>query len=140
MKRLIAFASGLLFAIGLGIAGMTLPAKVINFLDFAGSWDPSLIFVMGGAVLVHLPFVQWWQRRPAPGPAFPGKRGIDPTLLLGAALFGVGWGLSGLCPGPAFVALARGGREIAVFLLALFVGSGVARRIGAAAEDSRAAH
>ncbi|HEY0708689.1 MAG TPA: DUF6691 family protein [Polyangia bacterium] len=127
MKLAVAFFSALLFAIGLGIAGMTNPAKVIGFLDVTGRWDPSLAFVMAGALLVHLPFVQWWQRRSGAARAQP-ARGIDTRVLIGAAIFGVGWGLSGLCPGPAFVSLARANLDIFVFVAALFVGSALAGR------------
>lgn len=129
MRRLVPFVSGLLFALGLGLSGMTSPAKVIAFLDVFGGWDPSLAFVMGGAVLVYLPAVQWLRRsagssrpralRVADGP-------IDLPLLLGAALFGVGWGLSGLCPGPALVSLAGGGGGVFVFGAGMFGGLAIA--------------
>jgi uncharacterized membrane protein YedE/YeeE len=126
VKPVIALLSGVIFAVGLGIAGMTNPAKVIGFLNFTGHWDPSLMFVMGGAVLVHLPFVQWWQRRHPPAGAT--ARPLDRRLLVGAAIFGAGWGLSGLCPGPAFVSLAGGTTSVFIFVAALFAGSGIANR------------
>ncbi len=118
------FVAGLLFAIGLGIGGMTDPGKVIGFLDVLGDWDPSLAFVMAGALAAHLPFVQLWRRR--------GLLRVEPgapdwPLVAGAALFGIGWGLSGLCPGPAFVSLARGGTGIVVFVICLLLGTVAAR-------------
>jgi len=102
-----AFLSGVLFAFGLAIGGMTDPRKVIAFLDFAGDWDPSLAFVMGAAVLVFSLAVRWSRQRTAPvfGDAFrlPTRRDIDTPLVAGATLFGIGWGLGGYCPGPALV-------------------------------------
>ena len=107
MRLFPAFLSGVLFAFGLAIGGMTDPRKVIAFLDFAGDWDPSLAFVMGGAVLVFSLAIRWSRRRTAPlfGDAFrlPTRRDIDTPLVAGAALFGIGWGLGGYCPGPALV-------------------------------------
>ena len=100
MRRLVPFFAGLLFAVGLGIAGMTVPAKVIAFLDVFGPWDPSLAFVMAGALLVHLPFVQWLRRRRPSANLGPPPARVDLALIAGAATFGIGWGLSGLCPGP----------------------------------------
>ncbi len=105
MKRLaVAFASGVIFAIGLGISGMTHPSKVLAFLDFGGDWDPSLALVMGGGVLVNLVFFQLALRRGAPLMAasfsVPPQARLDAALVGGSALFGVGWGLGGFCPGP----------------------------------------
>ncbi|MBJ6764101.1 YeeE/YedE family protein [Myxococcaceae bacterium JPH2] len=104
--------AGLLFALGLGLGGMTDPAKVVGFLDFAGAWDPSLAFVMGGALAVHAPLQRLIRRRRSPVLAteFPArsKARVDLRLVGGAALFGVGWGLAGYCPGPALVSLASG--------------------------------
>jgi uncharacterized protein len=129
MKRLVPFLAGALFALGLGIAGMARPQKIIAFLDVTGAWDPSLLFVMGGALLVYLPFVQW-RRRTSPALAqelAPRAGPLDAALIGGAAVFGVGWGLSGLCPGPSFVVLAAGHPTIYLFvacmLLGLFLGS-----------------
>jgi uncharacterized protein len=106
---------------------MTVPAKVLAFLDFFGAWDPSLLFVMGGALLVHLPFVQWLRRRGCTLDPVARTGRVDRSLVLGAALFGVGWGLSGFCPGPAFVSLALGNAGVFVFVGALFVGMALAR-------------
>lgn len=110
MRIAIGFAMGLLFGLGLAVAGMTSPDKVLGFLDVAGAWNPSLAFVMGGAVLTATPLF-WLARRrakPLAGTAFdcPPTTLIDARLLGGAALFGAGWGLAGICPGPALVDLA----------------------------------
>jgi uncharacterized membrane protein YedE/YeeE len=107
-----AFASGLVFALGLVFGGMTQPSKVVGFLDVAGGWDPSLAFVMGGALLVHGLLRPLAMMRPRPVLAgsfsLPTLKDIDRNLLVGAAIFGVGWGLAGFCPGPALVALGGG--------------------------------
>lgn len=126
----IALAVGLLFAIGLGIAGMTRPDKVLAFLDVTGAWDPSLALVMFGAVAVHLVgfrLVIRRRARPIFGARFelPSPRGVDRRLLAGAALFGVGWGLVGLCPGPALVSIARGSSSILIFVAAMLAGMGL---------------
>jgi uncharacterized membrane protein YedE/YeeE len=126
-QMLVAFVAGLLFAVGLGIAGMTSPAKVLAFLDmFGGSWDPSLMFVMGGAILVYAPVYRLLKDRDAPKFAerfhWPTSNDIDVKLVLGAALFGIGWGLSGLCPGPALVAVVTGAVPLLVFVAAMLAG------------------
>jgi len=126
MSAFAAFASGLLFAVGLAVSGMTRPSKIIGFLDVAGAWDPSLLLVMGAA----LPFLfaAWRiaQRRSAPflGGIFPGpaRTGIDARLVGGAALFGVGWGLSGFCPGPAIVSAASGAVPALLLLAGMSAG------------------
>jgi len=129
-----AVASGSLFALGLALAGMTRVEKVRGFLDFTGDWDPSLLFVMGGAVAVHA--VAWRvvarRARPVFAPRFelPAARAVDARLLGGAALFGVGWGLGGFCPGPAVASLASGA-PAAAFVAAMlggFVLAGLTRR------------
>jgi uncharacterized membrane protein YedE/YeeE len=113
-QSLIAMSSGVLFALGLTISGMTDPERVLAFLDLAGDWDPALAFVMAGAVLVHMPFALRSKRKDAK-PRYaahydlPPERAVDARLLTGAALFGVGWGIAGFCPGPALVALAGRG-------------------------------
>jgi hypothetical protein len=110
MKQLLAaFVSGLVFAVGLVVAGMTDPAKVLGFLDFTGDWDPSLAFVMGGAILVYAPLYRVVTRRRSSWLGefhLPRRRDIDSRLVAGAVLFGLGWGLVGFCPGPALVSLA----------------------------------
>jgi uncharacterized membrane protein YedE/YeeE len=121
-----AFASGLLFGLGLIVSQMVNPAKVIGFLDIFGPWDPSLAFVMGGAVTVSAAGSALARRRGhpllAPRFEFPTRRDLDLRLIAGAALFGVGWGLAGLCPGPALVAMMFGPWEIIVFVGAMVAG------------------
>jgi uncharacterized protein len=134
MKRVVPFAAGLLFALGLGIGDMTNPARVTAFLDVLGRWDASLLFLMGGTLAVYVPAYRWLRARrgPAGGPAFvPPRARIDAPLVVGAAIFGVGWGLSGLCPGPAFVAIAGGSTQVLVFVACLFAGTALAARFSA---------
>ncbi|NVB40975.1 YeeE/YedE family protein [Pseudenhygromyxa sp. WMMC2535] len=125
-QNITAFLSGLLFAIGLGLAGMTNPNKVLNFLDVSGSWDPSLAFVMGGAILVYLPVYRITKGKDAPlwNDRFhwPTKTDIDARLVIGATMFGVGWGLVGFCPGPAIVSTATLSSPVLVFFAAMIVG------------------
>jgi uncharacterized membrane protein YedE/YeeE len=131
MKRIVfALAAGSLFGLGLAVSGMTNPDKVLNFLDLAGQWDPSLALVMGGALAVSVPGFAWLRRRgrtlagdalpPAPSPR------IDRRLVAGTALFGIGWGIAGYCPGPALANIAHA-REAVVFVIAMLVGSQLAR-------------
>jgi uncharacterized protein len=121
-----AFASGLLFGLGLVVSEMVNPAKVLAFLDIFGSWDPSLAFVMGGAVSVSALGSLLAKRRGAPVFAsrleIPTRRDLDPRLIGGAALFGIGWGLVGLCPGPALAALTFGPWQVFVFVAAMTAG------------------
>lgn len=122
--HLVAITSGALFAIGLALSGMTDAGKVLGFLDVAGAWDPSLAFVMGGAVGFHFLWLRFSSRRSAVAAtsAPPPSTNVDARLLGGAALFGLGWGLAGYCPGPALVALALGRLEAAVFVAAMVLG------------------
>lgn len=118
---------GLAFGAGLLLSGMTAPAKVIGFLDVRGGWDPSLGLVMAGAIAVYAPLARWIQRaRRAPWTdvAFhlPTRRDLDGKLVVGAAIFGVGWGLGGLCPGPGVVAAAAGRETGLLFVAAMLVG------------------
>lgn len=127
MKRqLLILSSGFLFAIGLGVAEMTRPEKVLGFLDIFGDWDPSLAFVMGGAMVVYFAALQIAGKKDRPGFSekfrIPTRSDITPSLLIGAALFGVGWGLVGFCPGPALVASAALVTPALYFLPALIVG------------------
>ena len=126
MNILIAFASGLIFGLGLIVSGMANPAKVLGFLDLAGNWDPSLIFVMGGAIALGVLAFRFGGRRTASllgqPMQMPTARQIDPRLLIGSAIFGVGWGLAGICPGPALVLLGAGAVKGVVFVLALLAG------------------
>ena len=122
MKSLLAFISGGLFALGLSISGMTDPAKVIGFLDVTGTWDPSLMWVMMGAIGVFSP-VFWFVKRSKPVLAEtfhpPARVGIDGRLIGGSVLFGIGWGLSGICPGPAVVNAASGEVTYVAFAIAM---------------------
>lgn len=106
---LIAFGTGLIFAVGLAVGGMTQPSKVVSFLDFFGDWDPSLAFVMGGAIAVYLPLYMLITKRNTPMFAarflIPTRRDLDKRLLVGSGLFGVGWGLGGFCPGPGLTSV-----------------------------------
>jgi uncharacterized protein len=120
------FCSGLLFAIGLGIAGMTLPQKVLAFLDVTGDWDPSLALVMFSSAGVYFALHRLVLRRgqPLAGARFalPTRRDIDAPLVVGAAMFGAGWGLVGLCPGPAVAALASLHEDALVFFVSMIAG------------------
>lgn|GEM_PF-15143 len=140
MRGLVAFVSGLLFALGLGIGGMTQPSKVLAFLDVAGDWDPSLAFVMGGALLVYFLVGRVALARPRPlfDEAFhvPTRRDIDTRLVLGSVLFGAGWGLAGYCPGPALVSLASGRATVVVFVAAMLAGMWLFQRWNARALPS----
>lgn len=119
-------ASGLLFAIGLGVGGMTRPAKIVAFLDLTGRWDPSLLFVMAGALAVHA--IAWRLVRHRPSPRLsarwliPTRRELDARLLGGAALFGVGWGLGGYCPGPGLVSAMSGSASALTFVAFMLLG------------------
>lgn len=126
MKHLIAFAIGLIFGIGLLISGMTQPEKIFGFLDIFGRWDPSLIFVMGGALIVaaigfHLAGKRGRSLLGDPL-SLPSNQEIDPRLLAGAAIFGVGWGLSGVCPAPAIVNLGFASTPAFIFAAAMIAG------------------
>jgi len=125
-SALIAFACGLVFALGLGLSGMVDPTRVLAFLDITGAWEPDLMLVLGGAVAVYAlgarEVLSW--PRPWDGLRFqlPTRRSLDRRLLVGAALFGVGWGLTGLCPGPALVDLASGAADVWIFVAAMLAG------------------
>ena len=119
-----AFGAGALFGIGLWLSGMANPRKVLDFLDITGSWDPSLLLVMGGAVMVTVFAFRPLIRRQ--GLVFD-KTKIDAPLVLGAALFGIGWGIGGYCPGPALTALSNLTAEVFVFVAAMIAGGVFAR-------------
>jgi uncharacterized membrane protein YedE/YeeE len=125
-STLAAFACGLLFALGLGLSGMTHPARILGFLDVFGVWDPTLIFTMAGAIGVHMPLLWLVRRRSTPflAPRFelPTKKQIDTRLIGGSAVFGVGWALGGFCPGPAVVSVFGGCADNLVFFVALVGG------------------
>ncbi len=123
--------AGLLFGLGLVVSGMADPAKVLNFLDLAGTWDPSLALVMAAAVAVTMAGYRLVRQRPRPfcAPAFaPGPTGgIEPRLFAGPAVFGIGWGLAGFCPGPALVALPLAAPGTLIFVPAMLAGMAAAR-------------
>jgi uncharacterized protein len=126
-RALVSLASGALFGVGLCVAGMTRPAKIFGFLDVAGAWDPSLAFVMGAAVLSCGALTWLARRRSAPVLdarfASPERRSVDARLITGAAVFGVGWGLAGVCPGPGLVSLGTAGLWPVVFVAAMALGA-----------------
>lgn len=127
-----AFGAGGLFGVGLVVSGMTRPAKVIGFLDVGRSWDPSLALVMAAAVAVHMTLYRLIVRRRAPlydaGFHLPTRKDLDLRLVAGAALFGVGWGLGGYCPGPGLVSLGAGLLPALVFIAAMTAGMVLERR------------
>jgi uncharacterized membrane protein YedE/YeeE len=129
LSNLVPLAAGLLFGVGLSISGMTDPQKVLGFLDFAGAWNPQLAFVMGGALLITFPAFWWAQRRGktlAGEPlSLPPRSPITRPLVIGAAIFGLGWGLSGVCPGPALLIATGGQGSALLFLAALIAGAGL---------------
>lgn len=125
MKVAIAFASGLLFAVGLTLSGMTMPSKIIGFLDLFGAWDPSLLFVMGAALAVYLPV--WWLMKGrksliSRGEIRDTRRDLDAKLFMGAGIFGIGWAIGGLCPGPAITNIGKPTGHGIVFVVAMVVG------------------
>ncbi|AKU92447.1 DUF6691 family protein [Vulgatibacter incomptus] len=148
MQGFVAFVAGLLFALGLAVGGMTEPGNVIGFLDFAGEWKPALGFVMAGAVGVSAITWRIVRRREAPICAgdfnLPTRRDLDARLIGGAAIFGIGWGLGGYCPGPGLVSLATGAPSAFVFVASMIGGTWLASawersRQTAAAEPSKLA-
>lgn len=132
-KNFISLTVGILFALGLGLSGMTQPQKVIRFLNVFGSWDPSLIFVMGGAVGLHLMTYRLIRKRQTP--IFEGKwhvptnKDISPRLFWGAVLFGAGWGLAGYCPGPALTSLVTGHGQTILFVTSMLSGMLLFKRV-----------
>jgi len=124
--NVISFFSGIVFALGLGISGMTRPVKVIGFLDFFGRWDASLALVMVGAIGVYFIAYRWSRKMTSPILAtkfsIPTRNDMDPRLIAGAALFGAGWGLAGFCPGPAIVSIASGAAPVAIFVISMACG------------------
>lgn len=127
MKMAIAFVVGFLFAVGLCLSGMTDTGKVRGFLDILGSWDPSLMFVMVGAIGVHALLYHLWLKKKnktllGGNLDVPQRKAIDPPLVVGAVLFGIGWGLAGFCPGPALVSLVSLKSDVWIFVAAMFAG------------------
>lgn len=127
--RLTSLFAGLLFGLGMVISGMADPAKVMGFLDVAGDWDPSLMFVMGGALMVFMP-AYFFLIKPKSKPVNAEKfclvtnQSLDSRLISGAAIFGIGWGLAGICPGPALSSLALGNPGVWIFFASMMVGLG----------------
>lgn len=133
MSLVLAAAIGGLFGAGLIVSGMTQPARVIGFLDVLGGWDPTLAFVMAGAVIVYalaFPIIRRRVIRPWFDAGFhlPERRDIDGALVLGAALFGIGWAIAGLCPGPAIVSAGAGSASVIAFVAAMATGTLLASR------------
>ncbi|MEH6475246.1 MAG: DUF6691 family protein [Sneathiella sp.] len=132
MFNIISVLSGTIFGFGLALSGMLSPSKVIGFLDITGNWDPSLAFVMGGGVAVTVVSFHFILKRPHPlfGEKFhlPTASNIDRRLVIGAGLFGLGWGIGGLCPGPAISSLAYASPQVAVFVVAMVTGILIAKK------------
>lgn len=142
MRALVtSFASGGLFAIGLGVSGMTRPSKVIGFLDLFGAWDASLAFVMLGAISVYFVLYRVFEKRSAPlfDTRFhlPTRKDLDGRLVLGAAVFGVGWALAGYCPGPGLVAAGSGALTAVVFVVSMAAGMKLEHLLSARLARSR---
>ncbi len=133
MRLLSLYLIGLVFGTGISISGMANPAKVLNFFDLAGTWDPSLAFVMGGAVIVTFIGYRFVLKRPMPVMEarfhLPTSRVIDTRLIGGSAVFGIGWGIAGFCPGGALPALGTGSPAVFIFVGALIAGILLARAI-----------
>lgn len=136
MRLLISYLIGLVFGVGISISGMANPAKVLNFFDVAGTWDPSLAFVMGGALIVTFIGYRFVLKRPAPllSDTFqlPTRSDFDLPLIGGSAVFGLGWGIAGFCPGGALPALGTGRVEVFIFCAALIAGIFAAKTLQAA--------
>jgi uncharacterized protein len=140
-RNLLALAAGLVFGLGLCLSGMYDPQKVQGFLDLAGAWDPSLAFVMGGAIAVALPAF-WLARRRAHAWSgdpieLPGAHRIDLALVVGAAIFGAGWGIAGACPGPGLLDLGFFSRDALIFVMAMTAGMFAQRALGLRLRESR---
>ena len=133
MKNILAFIFGGIFSVGLMLSGMANPEKVLNFLDLAGNWDPSLAFVMIGAIIVA--FVPFQKAIKRPETIFhekielPQNQSIDKKLLTGAFIFGIGWGIAGICPAPAFTLIGLGHYDVLYFIIAMLIGVIVHRKV-----------
>ncbi|QVM93901.1 YeeE/YedE family protein [Pseudomonas entomophila] len=141
MKRISGFIAGVLFGMGLLLSGMTNPAKVLGFLDLAGQWDPSLALVMAGAIGAALLPMTWARRRTSAllggTMQLPARRDIDRRLVGGSLVFGVGWGLAGVCPGPALVLLVGGYWQAWLFVAAMLAGMGLFNALEAIRSSSQ---
>lgn len=126
IKLILALLSGIIFGLGLSISQMTNPDKVLGFLDISGNWDPSLALVMVGALAVSITGFRWVRQHDKPifGSRFhiTSKTALDKQLLSGAAVFGVGWGMTGYCPGPAFASMALGNTEAILMVISIYAG------------------
>ncbi len=126
MFYIISLCAGLLFGMGMVISGMIIPENVIQFLDVYGHWSPNLAFVMGGALLIFLPFYFLVITKTQPvcvsDYSLPNNRTVDKKLIIGASLFGIGWGIAGICPGPVVSSLSAGGSDLFIFLISLMLG------------------
>ncbi|WNC69907.1 YeeE/YedE family protein [Thalassotalea nanhaiensis] len=134
INKLVALICGLIFGAGLTVAQMVDPQKVINFLDIFGQWDASLAFVMGGGLIIYILGYHLLVRRMTKPIAcntfdLPSNKKVDNKLTIGAAIFGIGWGVAGICPGPALANLSLGNEKILVFILIMFVGMFVAKKV-----------
>ena len=133
MAVFMALLAGVLMGLGLAVSGMINPAKVLNFLDLAGDWDPTLAVVMASALLTTMVGYRFALRREAPifatGFSLPGRRDIDRRLIAGAALFGIGWGIAGFCPGPAIAALTSLRAEPFLFVVAMAIGMVIVKHL-----------
>lgn len=136
MRAIVGLICGMVFGVGLAMSGMTDTAKVLGFLDITGTWIPDLIFVMGGAVCVTVVAFRFVlkAKKPLLSPKFtlPTKTALDGQLLTGAAIFGIGWGVYGYCPGPAISALTYMDNKTAMFVAAMLVGMALANKVGKA--------
>lgn len=134
LRFISALICGILFGMGMAISGMVDPLVVLGFLDIAGQWNPDLIFVLGGAIMIFMPgFFLFIKPRETPLQglkfAYSNKRVIDKPLVIGAAIFGVGWGLAGICPGPAISSLSANTLDIVLFIAALLIGQYSVKKI-----------
>lgn len=133
MRVITSYLIGLVFGVGILISGMANPAKVLNFFDFAGTWDPSLAFVMGGALITTMIGYRVVLKRPVPileeKFQLPTRRDLDRSLIAGSAVFGIGWGIAGFCPGGAIPAIGTGRSEVLLFMAALLAGILTARAL-----------
>jgi len=136
MRFVVTLLAGILFGMGLILSGMANPAKVQNFLDLFGKWDPSLAFVMGGAIAVTMPGFWLVQKRSMPlfanSFSMPIRSDVDGRLITGAALFGIGWGVGGFCPGPAITAVPLAAPGTLVFVVTMLVGMALAKTVASA--------
>ncbi len=132
MQNIFSLISGIFFGVGLAVSNMISPAKIVNFLDITGNWDPSLAFVMGGAVIVTALTFRLILKRPTPifsgGFKLPEKVDLDAPLISGAAIFGMGWALSGFCPGPAIASIGFLDEKVLIFVITLLIGSLIGKK------------